>query len=135
MMLALVALAACDLSKPAPGDTPSPTGLCSPDRGQGGQPGPQHATALPAPSGTQANIAATVNGTIIPLDAYQKQFFQFKVALTGQGMDLTTAEGQAALAQVRRQVIDSMIDQVIIEQAAAAEKHHGERRRGQEKGG
>lgn len=120
LLLVVVAVAACDLTKPAPGDTPSTTGPQTSTTGQPSSPGPNSPTALPAASGSQANVAAIVNGTVIPLDAYQKQFFQFKVALTGQGMDLTSAEGQAALAQVRRQVIDSMIDQVLIEQAAAA---------------
>lgn len=124
LLLGLALITACSLAQPAtqegeklPASTGKPVATAKP-----GSPGPNMPTALPVATGTQSTIAARVNGVAIALDAYQKQFFQFKVALTGQGMDLTTSEGQAALAQVRRQVIDSMIDQVLIEQAAVGEK-------------
>jgi peptidyl-prolyl cis-trans isomerase C len=38
-----------------------------------------------------------------------------------QGSDLESEDGKAMLAQMRRQVLDSMIEQVLIEQAAAQE--------------
>jgi parvulin-like peptidyl-prolyl isomerase len=50
---------------------------------------------------------------------FQKQFFQFKVALSDQKIDLNTEEGRAALAQVRLQVLNSLIELALIEQAAS----------------
>ena len=41
--------------------------------------------------------------------------------MAGQGFDLESEDGKARLAQMRRQVLDSMIEQVLIEQAAAQE--------------
>ena len=41
--------------------------------------------------------------------------------MAGQGFDLESEDGKARLAQMRRQVLDSMIEQVLIKQAAAQE--------------
>jgi parvulin-like peptidyl-prolyl isomerase len=62
-----------------------------------------------------------VNGQPILLADYQKQVARFEAAMAGQGFDLEGEEGEARLAQMRRQVLDSMIEQVLIEQAAAQE--------------
>jgi parvulin-like peptidyl-prolyl isomerase len=63
-------------------------------------------------------LAARVNNQPIFLDTYEKQVAQFEQALRTQGRDTTSAQGQAMLAQTRRQVLDSLIDQLIIEQEA-----------------
>jgi foldase protein PrsA len=52
---------------------------------------------------------------------YEKQVAQFEAALSDQGLDLNSEEGQAAVAQIHRQVLEAMINQLLIEQAAAEE--------------
>ncbi len=74
---------------------------------------------VPSPGVAVSTVAARVNGQEISMATFQKLFFQFKVALTDQGFDLTTDEGRAALAQVRMQVLNSLIELALVEQAAA----------------
>ncbi|MBN1218286.1 MAG: peptidylprolyl isomerase [Anaerolineae bacterium] len=64
-------------------------------------------------------LAARVNNQPIFLDTYQKQVAHLEQALKTQNIDLTSEEGQTVLAQVRRQVLDSLIDQLVIERAAS----------------
>ena len=66
--------------------------------------------------------AALVNGQPIPLDEYETQVSLAMATLSQQqSFDQNTEEGRAALVQLRRQVLDWMIDQVLIDQAAARE--------------
>ena len=76
-------------------------------------------TAVVPPVTEVGTVAARVNGQDISLAVFQKQFFQFKVALSDQKIDLNTEEGRAALAQVRLQVLNSLIELALIEQAAS----------------
>ena len=76
-------------------------------------------TAVVPPVTEVGTVAARVNGQDISLAVFQKQFFQFKVALSDQKIDLNTDEGKAALAQVRLQVLNSLIELALIEQAAS----------------
>jgi len=70
----------------------------------------------------QANAAALVNNQPVPLQEYEAQVALAVDALSQeQNLDPQTAEGKAALLQLSRQILDSMIDQVLIEQAAARE--------------
>jgi parvulin-like peptidyl-prolyl isomerase len=62
-----------------------------------------------------------VNGQPILLADYQEETARFEAAMAEQGFDLESEDGKAMLAQMRRQVLDSMIEQVLIEQAAAQE--------------
>ncbi|HID61311.1 MAG TPA: hypothetical protein EYP49_00990 [Anaerolineae bacterium] len=81
-------------------------------------------TASPAPATVptpEQSLAARVNGQPILLADYEKQVAQFQAALSDQGLDLNSEEGQAALAQIRRQVLEAMINQLLTEQAAARE--------------
>lgn len=66
-----------------------------------------------------AGVIALVNGTPVSRDAYEKQVAQFAAALQAQGGDISTAEGQARLLEIRQQVLEAMIDQVLIAQGAA----------------
>lgn len=76
----------------------------------------------PSPTATsERSLAAMVNGQPILLDDYQKETARFEAAMVGQGLDLEGEEGQEKLAQMRRQVLDSMIEQVLIKQAVAKE--------------
>lgn len=89
-----------------------------------GEPQPAPSTAVPAtvtPTATPpAPLAALVNGEYVFLADYERQMGQFEKSLSSQGLDPQTEEGQAHLAQVRQDVLESLIDYVLIEQAAAA---------------
>jgi peptidyl-prolyl cis-trans isomerase C len=76
---------------------------------------------LPPTTNPEEPVAALVNGQPILLADYQEETARFEAAMAGQGFDLESEEGRAKLAQMRRQVLDSMIEQVLIEQAAAQE--------------
>ena len=68
------------------------------------------------------NAAALVNNQPVSLQEFEAQVALATSALSQQqSFDAQTAEGKAALLQLRRQILDSMIDQVLIEQAAARE--------------
>jgi foldase protein PrsA len=64
-------------------------------------------------------LAARVNDARIYLETYEKQVAQMTQALQAQDVDLTGESGQDTLTQVRRQVLEALIDQQIIEQQAA----------------
>ena len=63
-------------------------------------------------------LAARVNDQPIFLETYQEQVTQFEQALKGQGVDITSENGQAVLAQNQKQVLDGLVEQLIIEQQA-----------------
>ncbi len=65
-------------------------------------------------------LAARVNGQPIFLEAYQKQVSQTERALIEQGLILEGEEGQTQLTQIRQNVLNGLIEQALIEQAAAA---------------
>lgn len=75
-------------------------------------------TATPVASVT-AESAALVNGEPITMEYYQKQVSQVEAFFEQEGLNLQSAEGQERLAQVRRQVLEQMIDQDLTRQAAA----------------
>lgn len=64
-------------------------------------------------------LAARVNGQPIYLVDYERQVAQYQDALAASGVDLTTTEGQEKLLQMRKQILEWMIEQVLIEQVAA----------------
>ncbi len=76
---------------------------------------PTATVANPSPTATSAQpLAALVNGQPILLAGYQEEAARFETAMAGQGFDLESEDGKATLAQMRRQVLDSMIEQVLI---------------------
>lgn len=77
-------------------------------------------TAAPTPTFSEP-LAALVNGKPIFLDDYLAQVMQAEQALIGQGVDPNTAEGHQTLAQARLRVLEAMIEQEVILQAAARE--------------
>lgn len=66
-------------------------------------------------------LAARVNGQPIYLADYQKQISEWEAAFVAQNPNLSQDDREAMLAQGRQQVLDVMIEQVLIEQAAAQE--------------
>jgi peptidyl-prolyl cis-trans isomerase C len=79
-------------------------------------------TAEPDEATPAVAAAALVNGEPILLEDYEAQVSQAIAALGQQhSFDPNTEEGKAALLQVRHQILDSLIDQALIEQAAVRE--------------
>jgi hypothetical protein len=73
---------------------------------------------IAAPSLYNQTLAAQVNGQPILLEAYEKQVNRFEQALAGQDFDSDSPNGQARLVEIRRQSLEMLIDQVIIQQEA-----------------
>jgi parvulin-like peptidyl-prolyl isomerase len=70
-------------------------------------------------SGTPAGDAvAVVNGEPIALADFQRQAFDTQRFYVEQGLDPNTEDGQRQLLYLRKQVLDDMINQVLIAQAA-----------------
>jgi parvulin-like peptidyl-prolyl isomerase len=63
-------------------------------------------------------LAALVNEQPITTVDYQKQVAQVEAFFEQEGLDPNTEEGRERLAQARRQVLEQMIDQELIRQAA-----------------
>ncbi len=85
-------------------------------------PSPTPAVALPTVPVTPTPdrpLAARVNGQPIYLVDYERQVAQYQDALAASGVDIASPEGQQRLLQMRAQILDWMIEQVLIEQAAA----------------
>jgi parvulin-like peptidyl-prolyl isomerase len=78
-------------------------------------------SGLPFQLPGQAGVAATVNDKPITLAAYERQVTLATTYLKNQGVDDTTEEGKQTLATMRDELLDQMIDQEIINQAAAKE--------------
>ena len=79
-------------------------------------------TLVPVTSTVMVAAAAMVNGQAILLEDYEAEISQALAVLSEQmNFDPNTEEGKAALLQLRHQILDAMIDQELIEQAAARE--------------
>ena len=72
-------------------------------------------TAVP----TEGPAAARVNGHPVPLAEFEKNVVRRQAEMTKQGINLTTTEGTAALAEMRRQILEGMIEQELIDQQVA----------------
>lgn len=106
LLMILCILAGCTYSDTA---TPAPTA----------PPEPPTATPVP-PTATPEPLAALVNNEPIMLADYEHQVARYIASMTSAGQDPATAEGQAALESGRIWVLDVMIDQRLIVQAALA---------------
>lgn len=65
-----------------------------------------------------APVAAVVNGQYVFMADYQRRLADFEEALLAQGLDPESEEGRAQLEQLRADVLESLVDFVLIEQAA-----------------
>jgi len=121
LILSLLTLSmGCNKSTPTPVVTTPPT--ATPAVGEQATP-----TAVTQPTAVHTSVpsvkaAALVNNQPIPLADYEAQV-QLATAALGQqqSFDPNTEEGKAALLQLQRQILESMIDQTLIEQGAARE--------------
>jgi len=123
----LMTLVACGRSEPSTSETlatePSPTlragaAPVTPEPSlttESSEMGPQSTTA---PTGLPP-VVARVNGQDIPLADFQRQLADTQAYLLSQNLiDPNTEEGKEALKALRQQVLDQLIDQVLIVQAA-----------------
>lgn len=76
-------------------------------------------TAQPTLPPQEETVATRVNGEPIYLRDYQQQVNEWEAAFISQNPNLSAEERQEMLIQGRRQVMDVMIEQELIEQAAA----------------
>jgi parvulin-like peptidyl-prolyl isomerase len=136
ILILILSLAACGGKTGDGGPTAAPVGspagaiisTVPATGGPAGQPAGRPATAAPTaapPTPTltptpPAPLAASVNGQYIFLADYERRVAQFEQAMVSQGLDPNSSDGQASLAQIRQQVLDSMIDYALIEQGSAA---------------
>jgi len=63
-------------------------------------------------------LAARVNNQPLFLNTLERQVRQYEQALLNGGVDLTSDEGQILFSQTQKQVFESLLDQLIIEQKA-----------------
>lgn len=123
-LLALLVLGGCTAQRPPAPAGPTLTGEPVRTVQQPLPTSPPVATQTPgavAKTPTAA-VAAMVNGQPIPMATYQAQLATAIASFSQQpGFDPKSAEGQAALAALRAQVLDWLIDQALIDQAAARE--------------
>jgi parvulin-like peptidyl-prolyl isomerase len=94
-------------------------------KGSYGHPAASLPTAVPAPDIPCAEIpemgeplAAWVNGQSIGLEAFEREMAQLLAALAASGVDLESDEAQAELPELRLQIIESLIRDVLVQQAA-----------------
>ena len=119
--------AAKDMPTAMPLWTATPKPLPSPTLSKPTQATPGQATALPsaAPGVKDAldpSVAALVNGVVVSKAEYDMRVAQAQVYLLKQpGFDVKTEEGRRELVRFRERVLDWLIDQVLIEQQAAAQ--------------
>lgn len=78
-------------------------------------------TATPEMTPTPVPLAALVNGEAITLAEFERQVSSYEATMTASGQDFSTPEGQVALAEARKWVLDTRIELLLINQAAARE--------------
>jgi len=110
-------LAACGVSDVPPQNTPASTATVPPTTAPKVTALPPTA-ATPTLAPTAGPAAAVVNGKPIPLAELEKNVARRQAEMAKQGIVLTTPEGLAALAEMRRQELEGMIEQELINQEA-----------------
>ncbi len=80
---------------------------------------PTATPAPPTPTATAVPLAALVNGQPIPMDEFERQIANYEVSMNANGEDSVSPEGQENLKQAGESVLNWMIEQELIVQAAA----------------
>jgi len=76
-------------------------------------------SAAPAPAtATSEPLAALVNGEPILLADYERQIARYEASMSGGNQEEMTPEEQEGLSEAREWILDLMIDQILITQAA-----------------
>ena len=94
-----------------------PTEAASPASATPSSPSTSTPSESPSPS-PEAPLAALVNGQPIYLADYERELGRYEADLPARGIDPSSAEGQADLAEARTWILEWMITEVLIEQAA-----------------
>jgi len=120
-LVVLVGLTACaPVVTPASVATPVPVSTATVDVAEGSEPSPLPTEAEEHPSPTpDLPLAARVNGDPLYLADYEHALQQYETDLVARGVDPTSEEGQAEMDQARSWILNVMIEQILIEQAAA----------------
>jgi parvulin-like peptidyl-prolyl isomerase len=118
MVTLAILLAACSVSDVPPQNMPakaSPVPPTNTPSAKAVAPSPAQPTAVP----TEAPLAAKVNGQPIVLADFEQEVARRQAALTKQGMDFNSPDGQAAVSMIRQQALEGLIEQALIDQQAA----------------
>ncbi|MGC9348738.1 MAG: peptidylprolyl isomerase [Anaerolineae bacterium] len=116
MVILLLLVTACTSAVPAL-DPTSPTATLAPVEDTVVDTPVPEATA----TATMEPVAAIVNGAVISLEDYERQVASYEASMVAMGQDPDTPQGEDALKEGRQWVLNVMIEQVLIEQAAAAQ--------------
>ena len=125
MMILVMVLAACSVSDvPPAGVAPTvpvapPTSAPAVKTATPVQPKSAQPTVAPTVAPAQAPAAARINGKAIPLAEFEKNVARRQAEMTKQGINFSTSDGQAALTEMRRQILEGMIEQALIDEQAA----------------
>jgi len=79
---------------------------------------PVETEILPSPTAEPA-LAARVNGRALYLANYEHALEQYKYDLVARGVDPDSGEGKSEMADARTWILNVMIEQILMEQAAA----------------
>ena len=82
---------------------------------------PNEETVTPEMTPTPEPLAALVNGEAITMADFERQVASYEATMSASGQDFSTTEGQTALAEARKWVLDMRIELLLINQAAAHE--------------
>lgn len=127
LVLLLIATACGPLYDVAPGsptEAPKPSQSATATEGNADvetEPESEQTEAPTAePTATPEPLAALVNGQPLPLADYEQALAQYEMDLRAQGIDPTSAEGQAEMADAGEWILSVLIEQILTEQAAQA---------------
>jgi parvulin-like peptidyl-prolyl isomerase len=118
----VVLLAACSVddvppqSVPATAPPAAPASTAAPSAAKTVAP---KSTAAPTPAPTQGPPAARVNGRPVPLAEFEKEVARRQATLVKDGINFDTPDGKTALAVLRQQTLDGLIEQELLDQEAA----------------
>lgn len=82
---------------------------------------PNEEAVTPEMTPTPEPLAALVNGEAITMADFERQVASYEATMSASGQDFSTTEGQTALAEARKWVLDMRIELLLINQAAAGE--------------
>lgn len=82
---------------------------------------PTEVASTPESTTTPEPLAASVNGEGITMAEFERQVASYEATMSASGQNLSSDEGQTALAEARKWVLDMRIELLLINQAAARE--------------
>ncbi len=116
LSLVLLLLIGCAQTEPA---TPDPSALLSTATEEPSMAAPTATPVSVTPTATEVPLAAIVNGEPIIMADFERQMANYEASMAANGEDSTSPEGQESLEQARQSVLNWMIEQLLIVQAAS----------------